>query len=43
MFGQAFTNTLRHARHFEEIAFATLAVVGVIALALLRRRAKRRP
>jgi len=41
VFGEAFTNTLRHARRFEEIAFATLAIVGIIALALLRHRAKR--
>ncbi|MEP7061032.1 MAG: DedA family protein [Betaproteobacteria bacterium] len=43
VFGQAFTNMLRHARHFEEIAFLVLAVVGVLVLALLRRRAKRQP
>jgi hypothetical protein len=43
VFGEAFTNTLRHARRFEEIAFALLAVAGIIVLSLLRRRAKRRP
>jgi hypothetical protein len=32
---------LHRARHYEEIAFAILAVIGVIALSLLRRRAKR--
>jgi hypothetical protein len=32
---------LRHARHYEEIAFAILAVIGVIVLSVLRRRAKR--
>jgi membrane protein DedA with SNARE-associated domain len=43
VFGQAFTNLLQHARHFEEIAFIALAVVGVVVLAALRRRAKRQP
>ncbi|MEO8848845.1 MAG: DedA family protein [Casimicrobiaceae bacterium] len=43
VFGEAFTNTLRHARRFEEIAFVVLAIVGIIALAVLRHRAKRPP
>lgn len=43
VFGEAFTNTLRHARRFEEIAFATLAVVGVLVLAHFRRRARHHP
>jgi membrane protein DedA with SNARE-associated domain len=41
VFGEAFTTMLHRARHYEEIAFAILAVIGVIALSLLRRRAKR--
>ena len=43
LFGAAFTNTLRHARHFEEFAFAALAIAGVVVLSHFRRRAKRRP
>ncbi len=43
VFGEAFTNTLHHARRFEEIAFGVLAVAGVVALAVLRHRAKRPP
>jgi membrane protein DedA with SNARE-associated domain len=41
LFGQAFTNTLSHARHYEEIAFAVIAIAGVVTLAVLRRRAQR--
>lgn len=41
LFGQAFTNTLRHARHYEEFAFAALAIVGIVVVARLRRRVQR--
>jgi membrane protein DedA with SNARE-associated domain len=41
VFGEAFTAALRHARHYEEIAFVVLALVGILALSILRRRAKR--
>ncbi len=43
LFGEAFTRFLEHAKHFEEIAFLVLAVIGVITLSVLRRRAKRKP
>ncbi len=41
VFGAAFTRVLEHAKHFEEAAFAVIAVIGVITLSILRRRAKR--
>ncbi|MBS0320597.1 MAG: DedA family protein [Proteobacteria bacterium] len=41
IFGEAFTRVLEHAKHFEEVAFAVLAVAGVVTLSVLRRRAKR--
>jgi membrane protein DedA with SNARE-associated domain len=43
VFGEAFTNTLKHARRFEEIAFAVIAVIGILVLARLRQRAKHHP
>ena len=41
LFGQAFTNTLSHARHYEEIAFAGSASAGGGTLSGRRRRAQR--
>ena len=41
-FGQAFTMFLERARHLELAAFAVLAVIGVIAVVLLRRTERRR-
>jgi membrane protein DedA with SNARE-associated domain len=43
MFGEAFTTFLRHAKHYEEIAFGILAIVGIITLSVIRRRVKNKP
>jgi membrane protein DedA with SNARE-associated domain len=40
-FGQAFTLFLERARHLELAAFAGLAVIGVVAVFLMRRRQTR--
>jgi membrane protein DedA with SNARE-associated domain len=42
LFGEAFTQFLRHARHFEELAFVLVAIVGIVVLAVVRRRAARK-
>ena len=42
LFGAAFTTMLTHAKHYEEIAFAVLAVVGVALLWLRSARSQRK-
>lgn len=40
-FGQAFTLFLARARHLELAAFAVIAVAGIVAVVVMRRRARR--
>ncbi len=42
LFGAAFTTMLTHAKHYEEIAFAVLAVVGIALLLLQSARSQRK-